>query len=457
MNLIAVAAPSVAALVPLFIRATALRRDVRMCAAVLAAAAAFAAVPSLDPLARIFLAIVSILGAAATIFSADAFSGAFENGGAAWSRKPVYFVLLGLFWSAMLVVVLATTFSALWLGISATTLATAFLVGFGGEAAALEAAWKYLVLCSVGIAFALLGIQLLAHASMAAGIDPGSALAWNAIAAHPAAAGSPMIRVAIVLMLVGFATKAGLVPMHAWLPDAHSKAPAPVSGLLSGVLVSCALYALIRTLGVADALGTGGLARETLLVLGALSTITAGALMLIQRDLKRFLAYSTIEHAGIVALALGFGGPLGTFAALLHLGGHAFAKASAFFFAGVLQRRHGTTEIAALGGLWSDGIAGRSLLGALTALAGLPPFSLCVSELLVVFAGVAAHQWLALALGSAGMLCGFAALARTAIALESATALPRVPARGGTLRFALGAAGISLGGSLVLAVAPWIR
>jgi hydrogenase-4 component F len=361
-------------------------------------------------------------------------------------------VLLGAFWSAMLLVVLATNFGLLWFGISATTLATAFLVGFSGERAALEAAWKYLVLCSVGIGIALLGIVLLGRLSLAAGLDPTEALAWNAIVAHHGASGAPLARLATAIMLVGFATKAGLVPMHAWLPDAHSKAPAPISALLSGVLVSCSLYAIVRTLNVATALGVGDSIRELLLWLGVASVVVAGALMLAQRDLKRLLAYSTVEHAGIVALALGFGGPLGNFAALFHVIVHAFAKSSAFFAAGLVQSERGTTELSALRGLW-NGLPGRFLLAALTALSGLPPFGLFVSELLLVAAGVAAHQWAALALGAGGIVLAFAALARAAIEIESGPL--RVGAR--LSRLSIGAAAVALTGALALVVVPWLR
>jgi hydrogenase-4 component F len=272
--------------------------------------------------------------------------------------------------------------------------------------------------------------------------------------------------------------------MHAWLPDAHSKAPAPISGLLSGVLVSCALYAVMRTVGVATALGAGSFAQEMLIWLGISSTVVAGALMLAQRDLKRLLAYSTIEHAGIVALALGFGGPLGFFAALFHVINHAFAKSAAFFAAGMVQRQHHTTTLGELQGLWESGASGRLLLAALIAISGMPPFGLFLSELLVVAAGVVAHRWVPLGLGLLGMILAFSAISRVAIAIESGRAKPtlrpgaeqsdatdvRRPLRTSDARrirlsrkefehpawrLSTLAAGVVLMGSLVLAVAPW--
>jgi hydrogenase-4 component F len=353
--------------------------------------------------------------------------------------------------------VLSDNFALLWLGISATTLATTFLVGFSGEPAALEAAWKYLVLCGTGIGFALLGIVMLAHVSLAAGVDAANALSWSAISQHAHGAVPELARAATAIMLIGFATKAGLAPMHAWLPDAHSKAPAPISALLSGVLVSCALYAIMRTLTVGTALGAGPLLHELLLWLGALSTLVAGTLMLTQSDLKRLLAYSTVEHAGIVALALGFGGPLGGFAALFHVVAHGFGKSAAFFAAGMVQGEHGTTELRGLRALWNESPSGRLLLGALTALCGMPPFGIFVSELLLVLAGVAAHAWVALGVGMLGIAFGFTAITRAAIQIESGHAknpLPKSAERKPSW-IATGASVLALGGALLVVVLPW--
>ena len=453
MIAIVVVAPLIAALGTLVFWVPAQRLIMRIASALLAALLPITLVGHIDGLALLFTALISILSFAATAFSAGAFLTEWQAEEAMWSRKPIFFLLLGTFWSAMLMVLLANNFALLWLGITTTTLATTFLVGFSGEAAALEAAWKYLVLCSVGIALALLGIVVLAHVAIAEGLAPGQALAWTSITGHARAGAPPLARLATGLMLIGFATKAGLVPMHAWLPDAHSKAPPPISALLSGVLVSCALYAIIRTLAVGEALGAGPILHMMLLVLGALSIVIAGMMMLNQSDLKRLLAYSTLEHAGIVALALGFGGPLGTFAALVHVVGHAFAKSAAFFAAGLVQRERGTVALGALHGLWSSGIAGRLLLGAIAALGAMPPFGLFASELLLVAAGIAARAWIPLAFGLLGITLAFIALARTAIEIEGGHATPvhRAPAP----RLSVAAAGLALVGAAVTILAPW--
>ncbi|HEY9085395.1 MAG TPA: proton-conducting transporter membrane subunit [Candidatus Tyrphobacter sp.] len=457
---ISVAAPLAFALGVRLVPQRASRRVARLVLAFVAALLPFAAAGSVDGLSLVFATLVSALGLLATLFSAGILADDWTNGYAIWSSKPVYFILLGAFWSAMLLVVLAANFAVLWLGISLTTLATAFLVGYSGEPAALEAAWKYLVLCSVGIAFALLGIVLLAHTSIADGLAPTAALSWTAIEGHGLRGSTVLARLAIALMIVGFGTKAGLAPMHAWLPDAHSKAPAPISALLSGVLVSCALYAIMRALGVASALGVGSFASSLLAWFGAFSIVVAGVLMLTQTDIKRLLAYSTVEHAGIVAIALGFGGPLGWFAALFHLVAHAFAKSSAFFCAGIVQRERGATEIRRLHGLWNASVSGRILLGSLAALSGTPPFGLFVSELLVIAAGVAAHKWAPLAVGVVGFALAFAAIARAAIEIAAGAAPGRsahIHARSARpyARLAAVTATVALSCALVLAVLPW--
>jgi hydrogenase-4 component F len=418
---LAVLLPLAGALLASLVPDQGFRRVSRISLAAVAAAASFIAQPHLDGLARIFASIVALLGAIATAYSAGAFGPGWQSVDVAWAKKASYFNLLGLFWSAMTLVAFSDNFVALWIGIAITTLATTFLVGFAGDAASLEAAWKYLVLCSLGVSLSLFGMVLLGRAAIQAGVVPDLALDWSAIQAHGRSMDMSLTRLALAVSVVGFATKAGLAPMHAWLPDAHSKAPPPVSALLSGVLVSCALYAVMRLESIAASTGSLDLIRMLLLGFGALSTIVAGSLMLAQRDLKRLLAYSTVEHVGIVALALGFGGPLGYLAAIIHVVNHAFAKSAAFFAAGAVQESWGTTKLAALTGLWRSR-DGRAMMYAVAALSGVPPFGLFISEILVVFAGVLAHQWIALGVGVVGIALAFGALARVAINAGSGSA-----------------------------------
>ncbi len=412
----AIAAPVAGAVLASAVGSQSVRRALRLLFGAAAVVLAGMALPDLDRLSAIFVIAVSVIAFFALLFSVSIFP-AIERPGAHWASRPAYFMLLGAFWSSMLLCVTSPSFVGVWIGISATTLTTTFLVSFSGGKTALEAAWKYLILCSFGIAIALLGILLLARAGMDAGLSPQFGLSWQAIAAHAGSMPVPLFKVGTLLMTLGFATKAGLVPMHAWLPDAHSKAPAPISALLSGLLVSCALYAIMRVQSVTVG-PAGDLLDASLLMLGSLSVIVATLLMLTQRDVKRFLSYSTVEHSGLVALALGIHTPLAAFAALYHTINHAFSKSSAFFAIGAVQRAHGTTSAGSLKGLWREG-SGKLFLASLIALAGLPPFGMFFSELLIAIAAVQAHRWGVLAIALIGLLLGFAALARLAIETAS--------------------------------------
>lgn len=303
--------------------------------------------------------------------------------GAAPSRS--YVALVALFLGAMSLAVLADNLGVLWVAVEATTVATAFLVGHHHTRLALEAAWKYVVLGSVGVAIAFLGIVLLYAATRAAGAPT---LSWSRLHASHLALDPGLVRLGAALVILGFATKTGLAPMHSWLPDAHSQAPAPVSGLMSGVLLSVAFYAILRVQAVADPVIGGRMMRELLSGAGLLSLAVAALLMIAQRDLKRLLAYSSVEHVGVLALAAAVGGPLAIGAALLHVLGHGLAKATAFVTSGWVLEEEGSTRLADLHRLLErrPGIAvplGMSLF----ALLGLPPFSLFFSELGVAVAG----------------------------------------------------------------------
>lgn len=321
-----------------------------------------------------------------------------------------YGVLTSAFLAAMALAVLAANFGVLWIAVEATTILTAFLVGFRRTRRSVEAAWKYVVVCSVGIALALLGIVLLQFAARAAGIT--DSLDTAALAAHAADLDPGTTRTAIALIILGFGTKAGLAPMHAWLPDAHSQAPAPVSALMSGVLLSTAFYAVLRAKAVADPALGPGFARTLLLVAALASIALAAALMIAQRDYKRLLAYSSIEHMGLIALGTAIGGPLAQSAVLLHILGHGLAKTTAFLAAGQILARTGTTRIDRVAGLAAaHPFLGGAFALALAALAGLPPFSLFASEVGLARAGFGAGLGWAVALALAGLLAAAAAMA----------------------------------------------
>ena len=324
-----------------------------------------------------------------------------------------YLTLIQLFLACMSLAVLADNLGLFWVALEATTIVTAFLVGHRRTRESVEAAWKYVVLCSVGIAIALLGIVCLYAASVAAGGHGVTALSWTHLASSAHSLDPALTKLATGLILLGFGTKAGLAPMHAWLPDAHSQAPAPVSALMSGVLLSVAFYAILRYRAIADA-ALGPAYVRTLLLTAALASLVVAAMLLIaQRDYKRLLAYSSIEHMGLIALGTAFGVRIAIAAVLLHILGHGLVKSVAFCASGQVLHVTGSPDIAAVRALAArqPGLAGAFGVS-LVALLGLPPFSLFASELGVARAGFASgHGW-AVAVAFTLMLVAFVAIAR---------------------------------------------
>jgi hydrogenase-4 component F len=270
----------------------------------------------------------------------------------------------------------------MWVAVEATTIITTFLVGHRKTRGALEASWKYVIICSVGIALAFLGTVLVYLAAQHAGHGAHASLQWTSLMSISHHLDPGVMRLALGLLVLGYGTKVGLAPMHSWLPDAHSQAPAPVSALMSGVLLTVAFYALLRFKAICDgALGTA-FPRALFVTVGLLSLIIAASLLLSQHDYKRMLAYHSVEHMGLIALGTAAGTPLAIAAVLLHILGHGLAKAVLFLASGEILLVEGSTEIdqvrallarrPALGGIFAFG---------LVALLGLPPFSLFVSEL----------------------------------------------------------------------------
>lgn len=333
-----------------------------------------------------------------------------------------YSALICLFLTAMSLAVLTDNLGAMWIAVEATTIATAFLVAQHGGRRALEAAWKYVVLGSVGVAIALLGTVLLYAASRAAGY---ATLSWTVLTTLPLDPG--LVRVATGLAVLGYATKAGLAPMHSWLPDAHSQAPAAVSGLMSGVLLAVAFGAILRVQAVADSVLGASSVRGLLLAAGLGSLLVAALLMLRQRDFKRLLAYSSIEHMGVLAVGAAIGGPVALAAVLLHALGHGLAKAVLFVVSGRILAAEGSTRIADVRGLLArrPAIAVPFAAG-LAVLAGFPPFALFFSEVAIVLAGWEAGLGWAVLAALVLLLVVFAGLARAANAMLLGP-VPQVP------------------------------
>ena len=311
---------------------------------------------------------------------------------------------------AMNLALLANNIGLLWVAIELATLITVLMVGLYRTRAALEAAWKYFILGSLGIALALFGtilVYLAAQPVIGQGLP---AMAWDQLLAHAAAFDPALLNLAFVFLLLGYGTKAGLVPLHAWLPDAHAEGPTPISAVLSGLLLNVALYAVLRFKMLMSANPAALAPGPLMIILGLLSLLFA-ALMLYRRgDIKRLFAYSSIEHMGIITFAFGMGGPLANFAGLLHMAMHSLTKSAIFFTVGHIAQARGTQRISTIRGLTTTHPAlGWGLVAGVLAIAGLPPFGVFTSEFLVVSSTFARQPLLALLL-VLGLLLAFGTL-----------------------------------------------
>jgi len=326
-----------------------------------------------------------------------------------------FYPLFHLFVFTMLLAVTTDDVGLMWVAIEATTLASVFLVNLERTRASLEAAYKYLLICSVGVAIAFVGTVLVYFADVHQLGHEAHALRWTVLLGLAPSLPPRVVELAFVFLLVGYGTKAGLVPMHTWLPDAHSEAPAPVSALMSGVLLSVGIYAVLRFKTVVDLAAGPGFASRLLLLLGLASMAVAAAFLWSPANYKRMLAYSSIEHIGVVALGLGFGGTWGVAGAILHIANHALAKSVLFLLAGRIRAAFGSTEVAAVRGLVAVmPFTGRGFFVAMLALMGLPPFGLFLSELLILGAGFQAGYVVLPALALLLLLVAFAGLLRIA-------------------------------------------
>lgn len=341
-----------------------------------------------DSLSMIVLGLVLAVSFFVVIYCAGYFKKELERGKIDLKRLRLFYSLLFAFMFSMILLLTTPNMGIMWIAIEATTLASVFLVGFENNKRSLEASWKYIIICSVGIAIALLGIIVLHISSIGIIKDAGTELSWIYLYEHAKELDLNLLRLAFIFMLVGFGTKAGLAPMHTWLPDAHSQAPSPVSAMLSGVLLNNAMYGIMRGLAILNkAMGSGSFAGAALMALGLLSILTAAVFILTQRDYKRLLAYSSIEHMGIIALGLGVFTPASVLASLMHMINHSFTKSMLFLSAGNIYQRYGTKDIYKVKGLFkSMPITGVVFMLGIFAITGMPPFSIFSSELGMVVA-----------------------------------------------------------------------
>ncbi len=334
-----------------------------------------------DALGVLVTDLVALVGILAVVNSLPYIKHEVAHGEIDGATARRYYALVLAFLAAMFVVPLSNNLGVMWVAIEATTIVSALLVSIHRDRAGLEAAWKYLIIGSVGIAFALFGTMMTFYAAEPILGDAGSALNWTTLRAAAGQLDPQVMRLAFVFVLVGYGTKAGLAPMHTWLPDAHSQAPSPVSGLLSGVLLKCALVAVLR-FGVITDLSVGGNFRDNaLMTFGIAGIVIAVPFILVQGDLKRLLAYSSVENVGIIVLAAGIGGPIATYAAVLHIVAHSLTKSSLFFSAGSIVQAYGTRRLHRMGNLGGASPAVAVVfIAAVIAVSGFPPFALFVSE-----------------------------------------------------------------------------
>ena len=383
----------------------------------LAAAACLFVIPQrtgayflIDDLNIVFIALNAFVGFTTSLFSASYIGHELETGRLTPAYLRFYHALYQVMMFGMNLALIANNIGLMWVAIELATLTTVVMVGIYRTHEAIEAAWKYFILGSVGIALALFGtilVYMAARPVVGEGLD---GMIWTVLMQRVAGFDPALLNVAFVFLLLGYGTKVGLAPLHAWLPDAHAEGPTPISAVLSGLLLNVALYAVLR-FKLLLAANTAAIAPGPLMMtLGLVSLVFAAFMLYRRRDIKRFFAYSSIEHMGIIAFAFGLGGALANFAGLLHMTMHSLTKSAIFFSVGHIAQVKGTQRIADIRGLTeTHPMLGWTLVLGVVAIAGLPPSGVFMSEFLIV-TGAFARTPLAAIVLAAGLLVAFGAL-----------------------------------------------
>lgn len=362
-----------------------------------------------DSVSVFFLMTTVVVCFAASVYSIGYMREEVESSKITPRKARAYFQLFSLFSLAMLIVPILNNLALVWIAIEITTLVSAFLVGFHNVKESIEAAWKYIIICSVGITFALLGIIFFYYTSSK---DAGMrSLEWANMLSASGAFDPRIVKLALIFIFVGYGTKAGLAPMHNWLPDAHSQALAPISGLLSGVLIKISLYAILRFVMLANLSAGYAYSAKLFILFGILSIAIAAAFILVQKDLKRMLAYSTVENIGLVSLGLGLGPFGGIFAGLLQAFNHAVTKALMFFAAGEAVRVYRGNNMNQMRGMIKVmPFTGIAMFLGFFALAGMPPFSIFISKLSILIAAFQGRYYFIAAMALLFIAAAFAGL-----------------------------------------------
>jgi hydrogenase-4 component F len=364
----------------------------------------------IDDLNIVFIALTTFVAFTTSVFSASYIAHEIEIGRLTPVYLRFYHAMYQILMFAMNLALIANNIGLMWVAIELATLTTVLMVGIYRTHEAIEAAWKYFILGSVGIALALFGTILIYLAALPIIGEGTAAMVWTTLITRASGFDPALLDVAFVFLLLGYGTKVGLAPLHAWLPDAHAEGPTPISAVLSGLLLNVALYAVLR-FKMLLAVNPGSLAPGPLMVtMGLLSLLFAAFMLYRRRDIKRMFAYSSIEHMGIIAFAFGMGGPLANFAGLLHMTMHSLTKSAIFFAVGHIAQVKGTQRIADMGGLTvTNPLLGWGLVLGVVAIVGLPPLGIFMSEFLIVTSAFARHPPLAILL-VIGLLVGLCAL-----------------------------------------------
>ncbi|HZN87175.1 MAG TPA: hydrogenase 4 subunit F [Burkholderiales bacterium] len=347
-----------------------------------------------DSLNVFLVALTAFVSLTTALFSAPYMRVERDKGRVSPGGLRLYHSMYQLFSLAMLVVLTTNNLGVMWVAMEAATLTTVLLVALYRTHESLEAAWKYFILCGVGIAQALLGTILVYFAAekiLGAGVG---SLLWTQLDAVKGQLEPTVMSIAFVFLLVGYGTKVGLVPLHNWLPDAHAEGPTPISAVLSGLLLNVALYALIRFKVITDGALERPFASALLMGFGLVSVVVAAFFLSRQRDVKRMFAYSSIEHMGLITFAFGMGGPVASFAGLLHMTVHSLTKSAIFFAVGHAAQQTGTQVMAEIRGLIRvNPTVGWGLMLGTAAILGMPPFGVFASEFLILTTAIALQPW----------------------------------------------------------------
>jgi hydrogenase-4 component F len=383
-----------------------------------------------DPFNVFLVALTAFVGFTTAIFSRPYMRIEQERGKLTAGRLRLYHSMYQLFNFTMLLALLTNNMGILWVALEAATLATVLLVSLYRTPASLEAAWKYFILCGVGIAQALFGTILLYFAAEKLLGAGGGALLWTELNGVKAQLEPTVLSIAFVFLLVGYGTKVGLVPLHNWLPDAHAEGPTPVSAVLSGLLLNVALYAVVRCKVLVEGSLHTSFARELMMGFGLLSVVVAALLLSRQKDVKRLFAYSSIEHMGIITFAFGMGGAVANFAGLLHMTVHSLTKSAIFFTVGHAAQKAGTQVMDDIRGLITTSpMIGWGLVLGTLAILGMPPFGVFASEFLILVTAMGEQPWATPFLLAALGLAFAAVFSRIQPMVFGATTAKRLPVR----------------------------